>query len=324
MTRLRNIVYRKILSIFGYWISSIPQSGGTDPVYLVTKSSNSRLSNMGLIASNALFEFNYYYQKNDFRGLEKSDWNEETTRILAMYKIGKFFSDFDFFDIGANYGLYSLPLVANGTGARVLLEPNPFIYKCLKKTFNETEFELLNMGITCGQDMLSMQLMPHCSGGSSSVFKPRELLGFAIDVPGIGYEKLLKERKTSDKLFLKIDIEGAEIELLNNGFLNFISQNYNTFILFIELIGTADPDLLQSFQEHFGDMNHIVLSNNNWKNINHMAGDGTLRNNKNSLKEFYTLRIDKGLNFMNEPGFCYADLIISNDENALKQLFDVI
>ena len=169
-------IARKFFNLIGVWVASFPHSGKQVAIYMFTRANNPIISDHQLIKTNNFFEFLYFYQIKDFRGFESSKWNEETTRIFAMHKVTKFLKNFDYFDIGANYGLYSLPLLSSGTGARVLIEPNPFVFKCLEKTYQQSEFEILNKAITSGEEKISLQLMPHCSGGSSSIFKSHRTL----------------------------------------------------------------------------------------------------------------------------------------------------
>ena len=113
-------------------------------------------------------------------------------------------------DLGAGYGEEAIYLIRNGeTGIRYIgVEAQPVIYECLANTFNDSgeDFTAVPFAIS---DKLSLKFVSQMS--YASVGETPEAY---VEVPTISWPDFL-ERYQIDKIdLLKMNIEGAEKEVL--------------------------------------------------------------------------------------------------------------
>lgn len=74
-----------------------------------------------------------HIQTGDFRSHVDESYIEEISRIVFLKKMQSLIGEIDFYDIGANYGMYSILL--DDRASLTLVEPNPFVTHCLKRSF---------------------------------------------------------------------------------------------------------------------------------------------------------------------------------------------
>ena len=77
-------VLNYVLYLFGYKISSLPHSEQRSAVYLLFNFKK-RLASNNLIEKCDYFGFDVYYQSSDFRAYFHPRWDEESSRIYAIY-----------------------------------------------------------------------------------------------------------------------------------------------------------------------------------------------------------------------------------------------
>lgn len=117
-------------------------------------------------------------------------------------------------DVGAHVGLYSL--VASSYAKKIIaVEPHPVNYRLLEinKMINNAEtIETLNAAVVGQADQHSVKLCEGNHSGSSSIMEtsPR-----CYQAPAIKLSDII-ENYTSNKILVKMDIEGAEFEVLKS------------------------------------------------------------------------------------------------------------
>jgi FkbM family methyltransferase len=140
-----------------------------------------------------------------------------------------------FLDIGANMGFYSLGAsLVNGKLQVLAFEPNPVIRESLKQNIDlndvEKNIEIIGLALSNfkGEATFSVPAFTGSGGGSLKNLHPEEGAPseFTVEV-----EKLdnLRERLNGSDL-LKIDVEGAEFQLIKGG-LEFILENRPTIVI---------------------------------------------------------------------------------------------
>ena len=126
-------------------------------------------------------------------------------------------------DCGANVGKFTLPLAR--TGARVYaFEPNPAAFrKLVEATASFQNVTVLNAAVTAESGPVKLYLHRwnekdpvHWSTGSSIVKAKRNVREDRyVEVEGIQLSRFIRELDTDRIQLLKMDIEGAEVAVLN-------------------------------------------------------------------------------------------------------------
>ena len=327
--KIKLIILRILSNSLGFPNYIIPYSNMTSDVLVTFSKNNFKLNKSANIQSTSFFQYKIYYQNSDFRAYFKTNWDEETTRIIALYKAANLFTSKDFYDIGANYGLYSLPFLNDkNTKTKIAIEPSPFLVPCLEKTLGK-DFVIIQCAVTPPQKGVkdaykysSFNIMPMASGGSSlskKINKP--FLSFEIKVRNYPFDMLLKKYKKSNAGIIKIDIEEAEIELLRGGMIDEIKKNYPEFIIFIEYI-PKNKKMNKEFFSYFKNLYSIALSDINWKGSKRSYYKLDLKNKQLDLKKFYDLKINKGGgNYLNSD-IKYSDIIFFSSQELAKKFME--
>lgn len=157
--------------------------------------------------------------------------------------------DVDFYDVGANYGEFTLPLL--GLTRRVrCFEPNPIVFFCLRRTLqDDLSAELNNCALTARGGHIALAINPFASGGSSvdrnvwdrlagghSLSGEKNQLVYmdvaARQLGGILNEELSAGRMRESLLLMKIDVEGVELDLLEEAAASL--ERVPRFLLFFE------------------------------------------------------------------------------------------
>ncbi len=319
-------IIRVFSNLVGFHNYIIPYSNMTSDVLVTFSKNNSRLNKSETIQSTFFFQYKIYYQNSDFRAYFNTNWDEEATRIIALYKAANLFTYKDFYDIGANYGLYSLPFLNDkNIKTKIALEPSPFLVPCLEKTLGK-DFEIIQCAVTPPQKeeknfdkYSSFNLMPMVSGGSSlskKINKP--FLSFEIKVRNYPIDMLLKNYKKSNAVIIKIDIEDAEIDLLRAGMIEEIKKNYLEFIILIEYIPKSKK-INKEFFSYFRNLYSIALSDLNWKGSKRFDYKLDLKNKKLDLKKFYDLEINKGGEKYLNSDIKYSDIMFFSSQKLAEK-----
>lgn len=200
--------------------------------------------------------------------------NDATYRFAMAGAYGSFISDiianksqpFVFLDIGANQGLYSLLAAKNDQCERVWsFEPNPHTFALLKKNIglnNSTSDIETICGAIADVDAAELEFtVPTGHSGAANMFERGEKRFKAMRVRASEMRTLFDRRNSKDVL-AKIDVEGAEMSVLN------AMKNYGVLDQMSGLIvevnnatGTNDQSL------------HSFLEANGWRLKMRSSGD---------------------------------------------------
>lgn len=324
-------ILTKAFSAFGFNFKLVPYSDWSSTIYLLYKKNTSK--NYNSLKQNNYFKFNVFSQESDLRADFKNLWDEEATRILTLFSLNKLFDKFDFFDLGANYGLYSLPfLKTNKVRSHIIVEPNPFLITCLEQTFSGSKAKIISKAITASNDQrnLLFNIQPFFSGGSTLKFIPKysnvPLSTLQIRVDAMSYPEMFNNYKVANKAIIKIDIEGSEVDLLKDGFLDHLNKIYEDFILMIEYIPEYySKDEIKIFTSCFSNYYCLPLTNLNYiRASKYQNFDIDFFSNTNSINKFYKINCGKGIDwFANEKNFLYSDLIFFSSKKLAENFMNL-
>jgi len=166
----------------------------------------------------------YFYLFNDeisdgiFCGSYEAD---ELRMLLNLININK---NINFLDIGANLGFYSIILgkflEKSASNYRVIsIEPSPREFDRLKKNLEVNNLKnviLSNIALSDLNDRLNFFIASNKTG-HSSLEKPEEDSSSQIIVNTMKLDDFLKKIKIEKVDIMKIDVEGAELKVLNGG-----------------------------------------------------------------------------------------------------------
>lgn len=146
------------------------------------------------------------------------------------------------FDIGAHLGYYSLLLAkCVGPGGRVVsFEAAPGNFSTLKKNIlinNLDQIDLINMAVFSRPGMIGMSVSPTDTGSGDWSIN-RQLNAGSIQVQTISLDQFCEAHRVSPD-FLKIDVEGAEYDVLVGG---------------RDIIGRSQPSMLIELHHFDGDL----------------------------------------------------------------------
>ena len=143
---------------------------------------------------------------------EQGDWFEDELRFVRRwFPVGGIA-----IDVGANYGVYTLALAAKGgSKTRVAsFEPTPAVVECLRASLDRNGFahvELIEAAVSDRSGRGRLRL------GSSSELSELDAEASGdegVDVELVALDQWWIDRDRPDIAFLKIDAEGAEVEVL--------------------------------------------------------------------------------------------------------------
>lgn len=126
-------------------------------------------------------------------------------------------------DVGANIGYYSLLLsrLVGEQGRVLAFEPNPVLLGKLRRhaELNARNIEICPVALSAGDALRRFNFAPELEGGGLPNFGGWSLLGAGLASDGLEIrfttlDALVAERKVERVRFVKADIEGGELELL--------------------------------------------------------------------------------------------------------------
>ncbi len=130
------------------------------------------------------------------------------------------------FDIGANEGFYTLRIKQNNPSAKIVaVEANPSAFEILKKNVTTNKLEdviLINKALTSTIGKVTFEIVPEVSaiGALDMRVQKRPWLRKEIirkvNIEGVTLERICKDTGIEEIDLLKLDVEGAELEILRS------------------------------------------------------------------------------------------------------------
>lgn len=276
---------KKILKIYKYKLLINPASHPKNTRYIISRDLR-KLPESDVIQYFNWHKHKIYFQKNDLRGSMIS-WKNSYLDFSIIYCLFYFnalfhekFSDLVSYDLGANYGTYTISLTELNIPI-LLVEPNPFIAKCLRLTFKKnTVIDLALVPSSSTAEIISINLIPESSGSSSLLdikkitnklissklkdyIDAHSLMTFTMDVKTITPELLFSYHEDKKNAFIKLDVEGIEVELFRNGFIEELEKRFKNFILLTEYLGfRLSESEKNSIISSIGNYPCLILSSN--------------------------------------------------------------
>jgi FkbM family methyltransferase len=131
------------------------------------------------------------------------------------------------FDIGANEGYYTLKIKQNNPECKIVsIEPNPLAFEILEKNVKSNKLKnviLINKAVTAKPGKLSFEIVPEVTAIGARELKAqkrpwlREERIKTLIVDGTTLTQLCKKLNIERIDTLKMDVEGMEMEILENG-----------------------------------------------------------------------------------------------------------
>jgi FkbM family methyltransferase len=112
-------------------------------------------------------------------------------------------------DAGANIGCFSRYAFQNGAGRVIAFEPAPLTARCLRE--NVPQSEVINAGVWHEETTLSFTTAVASNPGANHICAPGE---GNITVPVVTIDQTVETLKCSRVDYIKMDIEGAEVNAL--------------------------------------------------------------------------------------------------------------
>jgi len=185
-----------------------------------------------LFAKNCLFKFNKFMYNLSIRGIgiynyenmNVSGENNFINKYLTKYSGGK--SKFIVFDVGAHIGKYSKLITKAINNAEVYsFEPHPITFKILKKNIESVKnVNLYNLALSSKEAILDIYDYQNNDGSShaslnSEIFQTVHYSKITSHKVNVTTIDIFAENNKIEKIdFLKIDVEGFELEVLKGAF----------------------------------------------------------------------------------------------------------
>lgn len=314
-----------ILKRLGVSLEQIPYSAWHSKVFYLYRKDKWRHT-ASAVRSVPFLNSEVYFQSNDFRAYLPKTINEEIVRIGALAQSAAAIKEFDFYDIGTNYGLYSIPIYEGRkelkVGSIVQVEPNPFLCFCLARTFGK-DAKLYKTAIGAKSTTEEVEIAIKPSGSGASSLSARAAVApfqdFMLDTVALPIDLILRENKVREKAVVKIDVEGLERDLLENNLLQKLSEQYCDFVLFIEYLKTEDEHCNEEFLEYFDSHWCMVFTRDQWLANEKVALDPGANILDLNISSFYKVSLEKGIRNLISKSAAEADILVfSSREIALN------
>ena len=201
------------------------------------------------------------------------NWNDNTFKYSFCGFYGDFLSNillglddtFDFIDIGANQGLYSLVASKNEKIQKVFcVEPSLKTIKILKSNLLKNQvldFEIIPFAISDKEGRASLKNFENHSG-KSTLLESNQEFDNTEKIDSITHLNLEKLIISSNNLFIKIDVEGLEEIVINE--VSKCSFFKNVKHIFYEVNeGWINHELIVKKLKNHGFLNFQKIGNKN-------------------------------------------------------------
>lgn len=160
-------------------------------------------------------------------------------------------------DVGAHIGLFSIAAakLVGATGRVYCFEPTGQTFKILKQTISINRQQNITpikaaVGSYSGKIQFFTSMLPGDNSNSIVSYKTdRELSGSKVDI--VSVDDFMKEYKLGSVHFLKIDVEGAEFEVLQ-GAVSTLNKMHPVIILAIH------PEAIKAKGDSLGDIYDLI------------------------------------------------------------------
>jgi FkbM family methyltransferase len=154
-------------------------------------------------------------------------------------------------DVGANIGMYAVWAASHmGTGRLVAIEPNPIAVRLLERTLGAIPITTMVVPVACGAKADAAVLYFRPGYTVSGGFTPRDATDQRIAVEVRPLRSILGELGVARVDLLKIDVEGAEVDVLHGAPLEYIER---------VVLETSDSDAVRDLMANRGfDLAHRV------------------------------------------------------------------
>jgi len=189
-------------------------------------------------------------------GLFKCRKGEEDAMIAAEayeYLLQLYFEGIEsgiFVDIGANIGKYTIKVARRlkKRGQVIAIEPDPETFAVLKSNIILNNLEnVVALNVACWKDNEDL-LLDVSSPLGSGCYSVKGTPSCSIRVRGRKIDDLLRELNIDEVVFMKIDVEGAEVEVLE-GARGTISRNKSM----VTIVEVRNSDNLAAISSIFGE-----------------------------------------------------------------------
>jgi FkbM family methyltransferase len=207
------------LGVTGWW-SSLDPYGGTEwhlPPEYISADYFSGFKLKGFKDGELILDQTYQYKKEDKRFQFVSNDKEisfgpwESLMYKNQHKI-KYNSEDVVYDLGANFGAYSMWILHNGVKQVYAFEPTSFNVKCLEETFKwDTNITIFPKAISSKKSIQTFYIKKHSVGNSLHYTE-----GIPVDIECINLEEFVKENNLLPPTIIKCDIEGAEYDFVSS------------------------------------------------------------------------------------------------------------
>lgn len=150
-------------------------------------------------------------------------------------------------DLGAHIGATVLFFAMRFPRARIVaVEPDPVNFAKLRRNVGSMlQVTLVNTAVTERNGTITLYSAGRLDGWKSASTRPATRWQQPVDVPSTRLDDLLADARITDVDLLKIDIEGAEYEVL---------KSFHGLASVRTIVGEAHPDLMSGSPRAFADV----------------------------------------------------------------------
>jgi FkbM family methyltransferase len=163
------------------------------------------------------------------------------------------------YDLGANFGVYSMWALYNGVKQVYAFEPTPFNVECLNQTFKwDHNITIFSQAISDKHETKTFYIQPHSLGNSLHYTD-----GIPTKVECVNLEEFVKENNLLPPTIIKCDIEGAEYDFIkstSNEFFNTVRE------IIIEFHLNENGTKVWELTERFLNLGYKIELDGNTKN----------------------------------------------------------
>ncbi len=202
--------------------------------------------------------------------LNLNDWVQQLVFFFGTYEFEKHETEFwirlskhckVIFDIGTNFGYYTLLAIQNNKNAIVYsFEPAPATFEMFNENLILNGFSTdncFNLGVSDSAGRFRLYLADDDNSGMTSLAMPASFSGKEVMIDVVSIDDFVDQKEIREMQLVKIDVEGNELNVLKG-----MEKTLNEFkpILFIEMV----EQNLKKFNHSLSDI-YGFLDNHNYQ-----------------------------------------------------------